>query len=120
MEYIKNCIICGQEFTAKNQSQSMCGKVCAQQQANAQSRESRLKKRITAAMSRKKPKTNISEVIRLLNIYNAHMPSVSYGKLVQMLDRKEVTKIDIERMEENATGNRVLSCPAIGQYVAAE
>ena len=114
----RTCIICGNEFYSYNAAKKTCSKECGEKREKERKREYWRESR--AVKVRKKSALSIPEMIRLLNIYNAHMHPVSYGKLVQMLDRKEVTKIDIERMAENATGNRVLSYPAIGQHVAAE
>lgn len=93
-----NCKICGKRFIKKAFGQITCSKECQRENHKRNQRLCRQKAKIEQEKANRK--TGLTEVIRLVNIYNsAHKESpISYGKMSLMLESGQTCKEEIERM----------------------
>jgi hypothetical protein len=116
----RTCVICKAEFTPNSPSQLTCGKECSRKRTLKKQRERMKNYYSKTSKKSKKPTLKISDMIRLLNLYNKYNEPISYGRLVRMLEREEISREEIERMGANATGNRPVHGFTCGEHVACK
>jgi hypothetical protein len=85
--YIKTCIDCGKEFTAKAHNAKRC-KECIIIHDRERKRKN-YKRKKNSLKTCNKPKMSINDILRQLNRYNKrHKTCLTYGQFIQIKDRR--------------------------------